>query len=144
MGLLHAEGRFRRVKGFRQIPKLLAAFEAMVAAQRTGNWKRPRRCLRINPRAADFSTTRGTRSNTRQGRIYEAWMLDLSRYAGARRKRDLQLVQFWQCDSKDQLRKASLIYQEILKYYVIFIYLVTIVKQNGMTFMTCVPLPFLS
>jgi transposase-like protein len=36
-GLLHAEGRFRRVKGYRQIPKLLTALERLVAAQQTGN-----------------------------------------------------------------------------------------------------------
>ena len=50
--------------------------------------------------------------NTRQGRIYEAYMLDLSQYAGSRKKRDLALVEFWSSGSKDQLRKASLIYLE--------------------------------
>ena len=50
--------------------------------------------------------------NTRQGRIFEAYMLDLSQYAGARKRRGLELVQFWQSASKDQLRKASLIYLE--------------------------------
>ena len=50
--------------------------------------------------------------NTRQGRIYEAYMLDLSQYAGSRKKRDLDLVEFWRSDAKDQLRKASLIYLE--------------------------------
>lgn len=49
--------------------------------------------------------------NTRQGRIYEAYMLDLSQFAGSRKKRDLKLVEFWEeGESKDQLRKASLIY----------------------------------
>lgn len=50
--------------------------------------------------------------NTRQGRIYEAYMLDLSQYAGARKKRKLDLVEFWHNDAKDQLRKASLIFRE--------------------------------
>jgi hypothetical protein len=50
--------------------------------------------------------------NTRQGRIYEAYMLDLSQYAGSRKKRSLDLVEFWQSDAKDKLRKASLIYIE--------------------------------
>ena len=53
--------------------------------------------------------------NTRQGKIYEAYMLDLSQYAGARKKRDLELVEFWTNDSRDQLRKASLIYIEKAK-----------------------------
>ena len=50
--------------------------------------------------------------NTRQGRIFEAYMLDLSQYAGARKKRDLELIEFWSESSRDQLRKVSLIYLE--------------------------------
>ncbi|MFO0833638.1 MAG: hypothetical protein U0638_01605 [Phycisphaerales bacterium] len=50
--------------------------------------------------------------NTRQGRIFEAYMLDLSQYAGARKKRDLELIEFWSESAKDQLRKVSLIYLE--------------------------------
>jgi hypothetical protein len=50
--------------------------------------------------------------NSRQGRIYEAYMLDLSQYAGSRKRRGLTLVEFWRPDSKDQLRKASLILYE--------------------------------
>ncbi|MBK8205534.1 MAG: hypothetical protein IPK87_01950 [Planctomycetes bacterium] len=46
----------------------------------------------------------------RQGRIFEAYMLDLSQYAGSRKKRDLELIEFWSSDSTEQLRKASLIY----------------------------------
>ncbi len=48
----------------------------------------------------------------RQGRVYEAYMLDLSQYAGSRTKRGLELVEFWQLDSKEKLRKASLIFEE--------------------------------
>jgi hypothetical protein len=50
--------------------------------------------------------------NTRQGRIFEAYMLDLSQYAGARKKRGLELIAFWRTDSKDQLRRAGLIWYE--------------------------------
>lgn len=46
----------------------------------------------------------------RPGRIYEAYMLDLSQYAGARKRRKLQLVEFWKPTSTEVLRKASLIY----------------------------------
>lgn len=46
----------------------------------------------------------------RRGRIYEAYMLDLSQYAGARKRRDLQIVEFWKPSSKEALRKKSLIY----------------------------------
>jgi hypothetical protein len=46
----------------------------------------------------------------RPGRIYEAYMLDLSQYAGARKRRKLQLVEFWKPSSKEVLRKISLVY----------------------------------
>ena len=46
----------------------------------------------------------------RQGRIYEAYMLDLSQYAGARKRRGLQIVEFWKQRSEESLRKISLIY----------------------------------
>lgn len=47
----------------------------------------------------------------RPGRIYEAYMLGLSRYAGARKRRKLRMVEFWKPSSKEDLRKMSLIYQ---------------------------------
>ena len=46
----------------------------------------------------------------RQGRIYEAYMLDLSQYAGARKRRELQIVEFWKQSAVEALRKISLIY----------------------------------
>jgi hypothetical protein len=45
----------------------------------------------------------------RQGRIFEAYMLDLSQYAGSRARRGLTIVEFWKLDSDDMLRKVSLI-----------------------------------
>jgi len=47
----------------------------------------------------------------RKGRIYEAYMLDLSQYAGARKRRELEIVEFWGKESKETLRRASLIYE---------------------------------
>lgn len=47
----------------------------------------------------------------RVGRIYEAYMLDLSQYAGARKRRDLEMVEFWKSSSKESLRKVSFIYE---------------------------------
>ncbi len=46
----------------------------------------------------------------RRGRIYEAYMLDLSQYAGARKRRELQIVEFWKPGSVEALRKVALIY----------------------------------
>lgn len=47
----------------------------------------------------------------RPGKIYEAYMLDLSQYAGSRKRRNLNLIEFWQDGAEESLRKASLIYQ---------------------------------
>lgn len=44
------------------------------------------------------------------GQIYEAYMLDLSQYAGARKRRKLNVVEFWKGSSTDALRRQSLIY----------------------------------
>ena len=44
------------------------------------------------------------------GRLFEGYMLDLSQYAGARKRRDFEIVKFWESDSADQLRRGKLIY----------------------------------
>lgn len=46
----------------------------------------------------------------RPGKIFEAYMLDLSQYAGARKKRGLEMIEFWKPGVQEALRKASLIY----------------------------------
>lgn len=46
----------------------------------------------------------------RQGRIYEAYMLDLSQYAGSRARRGLTIIEFWKPNSDEMLRKVSLIF----------------------------------
>lgn len=48
--------------------------------------------------------------SARPGRIYEAYMLDLSQYAGARKRRKLNMVEFWKPSSKEDLRRTSLVY----------------------------------
>jgi hypothetical protein len=48
----------------------------------------------------------------RPGKIYEAYMLDLSQYAGSRKRRGLEIIEFWEPESKETLRKASLIYKQ--------------------------------
>jgi Cdc6-like AAA superfamily ATPase len=47
----------------------------------------------------------------RKGRIYEGYMLDLSQYAGARKRRGLEIIEFWKPESKESLRRATLIYR---------------------------------
>src|SRR5262249_12681822 len=46
----------------------------------------------------------------RTGRLYDAYMLDLSQYTGERARKDFEMVKFWGPGSDDALRKASLIY----------------------------------
>jgi hypothetical protein len=50
--------------------------------------------------------------NSRGGQIYEAYMLDLSQYAGARKRRGLEIIEFWRQDSTQKLRRVSLIFRE--------------------------------
>jgi hypothetical protein len=47
--------------------------------------------------------------SSQPGKIYEAYMLDLSQYAGARKRRNLALIEFWKPEAKEALRKSSLI-----------------------------------
>lgn len=44
------------------------------------------------------------------GRLFEGYMLDLSQYAGSRKRREFEIVTFWEHDSADQLRRVKLIY----------------------------------
>ena len=48
--------------------------------------------------------------SSRPGKIYEGYMLDLSQYAGARKRRNFEMIEFWKPQSKEALRKASLIF----------------------------------
>ena len=48
--------------------------------------------------------------SSRPGQIFRALMLDVSQYAGERKRRDVDLLEFWK-DERELLRKASLIYQ---------------------------------
>lgn len=44
------------------------------------------------------------------GNLYEGYMLDLSQYAGSRKRREFEIVKFWGSDSADLLRREKLIY----------------------------------
>jgi hypothetical protein len=47
----------------------------------------------------------------KQGKIYTAYMLDLSQYTGSRARRGVRILEFWKPDSTEQLRKVSLIFE---------------------------------
>jgi hypothetical protein len=48
----------------------------------------------------------------RSGRLYDAYMLDISRYAGERTRRGVEVVKFWGNETDDALRKTNLVYLE--------------------------------
>jgi hypothetical protein len=47
----------------------------------------------------------------RVGKIFKAYLLDVSQYTGARKRRDLEMVEFWRRGSRERLRRVSLIYE---------------------------------
>jgi hypothetical protein len=49
----------------------------------------------------------------RPGKIFEAYMLDVSQYTAARKKRELEIIEFWRTDATDSIRRAGLIYKEV-------------------------------
>jgi hypothetical protein len=46
----------------------------------------------------------------RAGRIYEAYMLDISQWTGQRKRRNLQEIEFWSAAGAEKLRQARLVY----------------------------------
>jgi hypothetical protein len=48
--------------------------------------------------------------SARKGRIFEAYMLDLSQYSGERKRRTFEIVEFWKHDAVEKLRRAKMIY----------------------------------
>ncbi|MDA8563002.1 hypothetical protein N9L06_00970 [Mariniblastus sp.] len=47
---------------------------------------------------------------TQKGKLFEAYMLDLSQYSASRKRRGLEIIEFWTPGSELKLRKASLIF----------------------------------
>ncbi len=46
----------------------------------------------------------------RPGKLFEAYMLDVSQYTASRKKRELEVIEFWRTESTERLRRVSLIY----------------------------------
>ena len=46
----------------------------------------------------------------RPGKIFKALLLDVSQYSGARKRYDVEMVDFWKEATREQLRRASIIY----------------------------------
>jgi len=49
--------------------------------------------------------------SARPGRVFAAYMLDLSEYTGSRKRRGLAVVEFWRPGVEEDLRRSSLIYE---------------------------------
>ena len=52
--------------------------------------------------------------SSRQGKLFEAYMLDVSQYTASRKKRELEIIEFWRPESTERLRRVSLIYAEAM------------------------------
>ena len=48
----------------------------------------------------------------RPGKKFEAYMLDVSQYTASRKKRELEIIEFWRADATDSIRRPGLIYKE--------------------------------
>lgn len=48
----------------------------------------------------------------RPGKIFEAFMLDVSQYTGSRKIREFEIIEFWRPDATDSIRRPGLIYKE--------------------------------
>lgn len=50
----------------------------------------------------------------RPGKTYEAFMLDVSQYTASRKRRELEIIEFWRDDAADAIRRTGLIYKELV------------------------------
>jgi len=48
---------------------------------------------------------------SKPGKVYRAYILDVSQYTGERARRDVEIMEFWKDSNKDRIRIASLIYE---------------------------------
>jgi len=48
--------------------------------------------------------------SSRPGKVFRALLLDVSQYTGERKRRDVDMIEFWKEANKEAIRKASLIY----------------------------------
>lgn len=48
---------------------------------------------------------------SKPGKVYRAYILDVSQYTGERARKDVEIMEFWKDANKDRIRIASLIYE---------------------------------
>ena len=49
----------------------------------------------------------------RPGKTFEAYMLDVSQYTASRKKREVEIIEFWREGAEDSIRRTGLIYKEL-------------------------------
>ena len=55
----------------------------------------------------------------RPGKKFEAFMLDVSQYTASRKKRELDIIEFWRPGATDSIRRPGLIYKELQDHQII-------------------------
>ncbi len=72
--------------------------------------------IRFIPDLVDFKFLHRAKSRVtvrnRKGRLYDAYMLDVSQYTGERARKNFTIVKFWGQASDDSLRKLSYVFAE--------------------------------
>lgn len=72
--------------------------------------------VKVIPDLVDFKFLHRARSRVtlrnRKGRLYDAYMLDVSQYTGERARKNFTIVTFWGNERDDALRKASYVFAE--------------------------------
>ena len=58
---------------------------------------------------------RVTLKSGQSGKIFEAYMLDVSQYTGSRKRRGLDIIEFWRPDHSEKLRRTTLVYNASAK-----------------------------
>ena len=48
-----------------------------------------------------------TTARDEPGKLYTAYMLDISQYTGERKRREMQMVSFWKRDEFDRIRRGK-------------------------------------
>ena len=47
------------------------------------------------------------------GKLFEAYMLDISQYSGSRKRRGFRMIEFWKGGGSDAVRKEKLLFSKV-------------------------------
>jgi hypothetical protein len=63
----------------------------------------------VDLRLVHFIRSRVT-VRAKKGRIFKAYMIDISQYTGARKRKDLEIIKFWGSTAREALRREQIVY----------------------------------